>query len=425
MRILIAIITTIVFIGYSCKKENHSSIPKNENADYYVSPDGNDTNPGTFDRPWATWQKAFTIAIAGDTVFIRGGIYIPTNEQYGVNISNRSGTEDEPICIFNYPGERPIFNLSALTHSNRRFGIRLYECNYWHIKGLELANIEQPASGICDGLTASYADGIIFEMMTIHDIGGPGININYSSGRNIIKNCDSYNNYDPYSLVPGGNGDGFVTYENSGASYTIIIGCRSWNNSDDGFDCFANDGIVVFDSCWSFNNGYDKGQGDGFKLGKTINAILDEPRRIVRSCIAYKNKYSGFDQNMAMVKMIFYNNAAFFNTYEGFGLCYSSSSDETIIVRNNISFKNSKNQKCFGSNVIHDHNDWNLGITVDGNDFVTIDPAGLEKARTDGGALPYSDFLKITKGSDLINIGIDVGLPFQGAAPDLGPFEKE
>ena len=33
------------------------------------------------------------------------------------------------------------------------------------------------------------------------------------------------------------------------------------------------------------------------------------------------------------------------------------------------------------------------------------------------------NFLRLAKGSDLIDKGEDVGLPFAGSAPDLGPFE--
>jgi hypothetical protein len=34
------------------------------------------------------------------------------------------------------------------------------------------------------------------------------------------------------------------------------------------------------------------------------------------------------------------------------------------------------------------------------------------------------DFMRLAAGSDLINAGVNVGLPFNGAAPDLGAFES-
>jgi len=40
------------------------------------------------------------------------------------------------------------------------------------------------------------------------------------------------------------------------------------------------------------------------------------------------------------------------------------------------------------------------------------------------GSLPVIDFLKLAPGSHLIDAGVNVGLPYNGAAPDLGWFES-
>jgi hypothetical protein len=42
---------------------------------YYVAPTGNDDNPGSLDYPWRTIQKAANTLVAGDTVYIRAGVY--------------------------------------------------------------------------------------------------------------------------------------------------------------------------------------------------------------------------------------------------------------------------------------------------------------------------------------------------------------
>src|SRR4029077_20715569 len=39
------------------------------------------------------------------------------------------------------------------------------------------------------------------------------------------------------------------------------------------------------------------------------------------------------------------------------------------------------------------------------------------------GSLPDIDFMRLVAGSHLIDAGVDVGLPFNGSAPDLGYFE--
>ena len=61
-------------------------------ADYYVSPRGADSNPGTVKRPFRTIQRAANIVHAGDTVNVADGTY---NE---CNVSlNNSGTSNAPI----------------------------------------------------------------------------------------------------------------------------------------------------------------------------------------------------------------------------------------------------------------------------------------------------------------------------------------
>ena len=42
---------------------------------YYISPTGDDNNPGTKDAPFKTLMRAQAAASAGDVVYIRGGVY--------------------------------------------------------------------------------------------------------------------------------------------------------------------------------------------------------------------------------------------------------------------------------------------------------------------------------------------------------------
>ena len=60
---------------------------------------GNDTNPGTLASPFRTIQKCATVAVAGDTCFIRAGTYRET-----VTVA-RSGTQGKPITFTPYAGE--------------------------------------------------------------------------------------------------------------------------------------------------------------------------------------------------------------------------------------------------------------------------------------------------------------------------------
>ncbi len=94
---------------------------------YYVSPTGKDSNTGTISQPWGTWQKAFDTAMAGDTVYFRGGVWYPTSTAYGNNITlispkeskpvGHNGEPGNPICYFNYPGETPILDCRKIVCS--------------------------------------------------------------------------------------------------------------------------------------------------------------------------------------------------------------------------------------------------------------------------------------------------------------------
>ena len=49
---------------------------------------------------------------------------------------------------------------------------------------------------------------------------------------------------------------------------------------------------------------------------------------------------------------------------------------------------------------------------------------GVDGPRLADGSLPDLDFLKLSPDSDLIDAGVNVGLPYNGSAPDLGAFES-
>ena len=50
-------------------------------TNYFVATNGDDSNAGTLDKPFATLQKAQSKVVPGDTVYIRGGEYRIREEQ--------------------------------------------------------------------------------------------------------------------------------------------------------------------------------------------------------------------------------------------------------------------------------------------------------------------------------------------------------
>ena len=68
----------------------------------YVSPSGNDANPGTIESPYQTLQKAAQVAQAGDICYVREGVYEELLRP------ENSGTEGNPIIFKAYQGENVI-----------------------------------------------------------------------------------------------------------------------------------------------------------------------------------------------------------------------------------------------------------------------------------------------------------------------------
>ena len=76
-----------------------------EATEYFVSVDGDDSNPGTIEKPWGHVQKAVTVLSPGDVCVIREGRY---SEE--VVVSGLKGTQEKPITIRSHPGEVVTFD---------------------------------------------------------------------------------------------------------------------------------------------------------------------------------------------------------------------------------------------------------------------------------------------------------------------------
>jgi len=68
-------------------------------AEYFVASDGADGNSGSEERPFRTIQKAADTMKAGDTCYVRGGVYRQVVRPKG------SGSQNKPIRFKAWPGE--------------------------------------------------------------------------------------------------------------------------------------------------------------------------------------------------------------------------------------------------------------------------------------------------------------------------------
>ena len=414
---------------------------------YYVSPAGNDLARGlTYSTPFKTLTQALTVMKAGDIVYMEGGTYKMTSTINSNSYSNLNGSNANAyVNIWAYPGETPVLDFSALPRvTSTARGFDLYQ-NYWYLKGLTIINAGD--NGIFIGGSYNIVENcqVGYNQDTGIQLGHVTLTLNtrltasLKPSYNYIHNCDVYHNYDPPSSSNnnegGQNADGIDA--KAGQSDTIspgpgnvIRGCRVFDNSDDGFDCYLTTNRVVFDSCWAFHNGYNlwndptfQGNGNGFKLGGQ-----EVPgHHLVTNCISFDNMVKGFDQNNNTGGLTIYNCTGFRNGTYNFSFPENFVTEGEDTFRNNISYLSGQggvtgitiNQ----SQIVNDHNSWTIPLSVTDADFVSLDTSLARVKRLSDGTLPATAFLRLASGSAAIDTGINVGIAYKGSAPDLGAFE--
>jgi hypothetical protein len=425
---------------------------------YYVqdkayNTNASDMNPGTDKNyPWATLQKAFTTAEAGDTVFMRGGTWQPTSRVQHIPGSGygNNGTYSNWIVWINYPGESPVLdcvNYTDVTANDE--GFVFMGSTYVELNGLEVKNCDDRVlEQYIVGVDVTNCGTVTIKNVKSHHHGGYGFQVNGYDTVYFI-NCDAYWNLSDNSAEPGDKADGFGGGSGGTSADTFKIayyeGCRAWHNSDDGFD-FGSSKQLQISNCWSFDNGHLAfGEGVAFKFPPS--EVLDTSKNVIHHCIAANNKLGGFvvqnlndllyGANIALCNNTVYNcESAFANSPGDFQ--FGDGKMFTSYV-NNLVY--TVRTYCGPGNYIDDgwvsHNSWITTVswpywdwsptsgTITDADFVSVDPAQLYYTRKADGSLPDITFMKLAEGSKLIDAGTDVGLSFNASAPDIGAFELD
>lgn len=247
--------------------------------EFWISPTGKDTNPGTKDAPlfslcdddlkagacYKVCPTGVGCMAGGATIWVMDGTYKfgAVTQKIG---STKLGTAAAPYNVFAVAGTTPVFDFTGQPTAATSRGIQL-QGDYWHIKGITVMN-----AGDTGIFVMGNHDTIELCSATRNQDTGIMIGVNSSrspSGTfNTILNCDSYQNVDPVTM--GANADGFGAKENSGEG-NVFDGCRSWDNADDGFDFYGWASPVTVKNSWAFNEGATtagtQSNGNGFKMG--------------------------------------------------------------------------------------------------------------------------------------------------------------
>ncbi|TWT30783.1 right-handed parallel beta-helix repeat-containing protein [Blastopirellula retiformator] len=381
-------------------------------ADWHVAPDGDDANAGTLEAPLATVMKGQELAAAGDTVYIRGGTYNNFAEPLRVrwyNVANHLHKSD--ISYVAYEGETPVFDFSAVPTNRRVTGFLVTGTNIT-LKGIHVTGtpVGEQKQSECFRIAGSRAVAHLYDCVAS---GNAAIGFYWTEkSRGSATRCDAYDNVSrhPNSI---GNIDGFGAHGNGVQFYY----CRAWNNSDDGFDAIFSPGANLFDHCWAFNHRAG-GDSNGFKIGgfgadpktKTPEPL---PVHEVRYCIAAFNGAKGFYANHHPGQAaIWTRNSAYRNGGGNFNMLErrpDMSEDipgDKEVLHGNLAYRGSVTKAYAVPPENETDNSWTRpGVTVNENDFVSLDWKELMRPRTTEGDLPQIDFMRLKPDSDLQGLG--------------------
>lgn len=428
---------------------------------YYISPDGNDTNEGTFDSPWYNLQRAVNAIQPGDTIICRGGVYYPSMKHDGTKTTvrlNAKGTADKRFTIRNFPGEFPVFNFRDQPKKVSVRGVQL-NGDYWYIFGLHFTEAGDNGMKIegnynrIERCTFSYNDDTGLQLGFGHDFSASGFgssNDGSYCAYNDIVDCDAYLNCDSDNF--GADADGFACKMHNGKGNRFIR-CRAWDNADDAWDMYETDYAVYLIECWAWGSGRAsnfgwvqasgsfQGNGNGIKLGGNGTGGNSKGIHEAWNCVSFNNNKTGsvkgFDQNSHAGGEKIINCLAFGNGYD---FMFEQSSANRHYY-NNVCFGNieiaagsneshnamlSTSTKAWKNNVIR-------GFSL--SDYVSLSEAVAKSPRAANGSLP-ANFARLKSSSTLVDKGMIMSPPFidefpflaqpaYGLGKDPGPYELQ
>lgn len=226
-------------------------------ATYYVSSGtasiaaGSNSNPGTLASPFKTITYGVAKLVAGDILYVRGGVY---NEV--VTISE-NGTASNPITVSGYYNgasyEVPVIDGEHTLPTSSWSGLMYINGSYINVSHFEIMNSSLKANGL---LFETPGQNNKASFMKVHDNGQTGImgKADYIT----VEDCEVYLNCMCNSAHLTGaswaNGIGIAREKSNGiAEYGIVRRCKVYDNHGEGVDAFEASHITIED-CEIFNN---------------------------------------------------------------------------------------------------------------------------------------------------------------------------
>ena len=288
---------------------------------FYISPNGNDLNPGTESQPWRTLQHAADVVNPGETVYLMSGTY-----SSGMALE-RSGSAGSIIL---FKGADPSTVIIDASSDNNR-----------------------------DCLFIENADYIIIENITVRNAQRAGLRLSYSN-HITIKNCKFLNNtkwgiftdFSDYTTIEGceasGSKEEHGIYISNSSDFAAIKKNRCHNNEASGIQINADpsmggDGLsgdCTVDSNFCYENG--SSGGAAINLASVRNSIISNN-------VIYNNLAGGIaawddgqGDSWGSKNLQILNNTIYFRPGEGRWCISLKNGSSGCIIYNNLLFGGSR-----------------------------------------------------------------------------------
>ncbi len=317
---------------------------------YYVDGQlGNDTNPGTLDKPFKTikWINSFQLHAGNSVLFAGGQTFAGTLQFKGL-----TGTKEQPITIGSYGNGRAIIN------GENESSIQASVCSWLQVKNLIVTG-----NGRLKGNTGSGVEFRRTLNCSIDSVDASGFlwsGVKAVGGKNLrITNVYAHDNgFSGINVESDGQDAGGL--EGSGAKSfrnLYIANCVADNNPGcpEVKNNHSGNGILIggvtngtIEYCEAMNNGWDMPREGNGPVG--IWAYQSDSITI-QYCYSHDNKTSekgkdggGFDFDGGMTNSVMQYNFSANNEGAGYGLFqyYGASVWKNNVVRNNISYNDGR-----------------------------------------------------------------------------------
>jgi hypothetical protein len=421
-------------------------------GDFYVGPEGRDSNPGSRERPWRTIAKATASLGAGDTLRFLSGTW---KERLA---PSRSGSPGRPITFTALDGAAVTLDGSGIVLPDDLAGV----VEVAHVAWIVVSGLHVINAGPCRdnaGIMVLDSHDVVVRGCAIEDTTSSGIGV-WASSRVLVDGCSvtraGSGGYQESITVAGTDGfevrgctvrdcrkEGICLKDgasNGSAHGNLVQGAHSVGIYIDAWDKHTHD-IEVFGNTARAND------GNGIALASEMGGFLENVS--VHDNVCDGNRFIGIQVStngdsaahpMAAVAIV--NNTCAGNGWEdwGGGIALDNPDARAVVIRNNICSANRYFQLLSvpavpqaAASIDHNLVDGFGGTEgeIRGRNPVEGDPLFVD---------PRAGDYRLRAGSPAIDSGSPLGSSpkdFDGqprprdgnrdgrAAPDIGAFERQ